>query len=451
MKLYTVLIASVAALGGLLFGFDTAVIAGAISPLKSYFNLGDEAIGLVVAIAAIGCIPGAFFAGRFADYFGRKKMMAATALLFIIAAIGCGVAGNFTQLVVYRFVGGLAIGMASTLAPIYISEIAPPAFRGRLGMLQQLAIVIGILLAFVSNYLIANANYTFLTNENHWRYMLAAALVPSLLFFLLILMIPESPRWLMLKNKFDQAGKVFRNIYEKNIADIEVEIVKADIRTDTRKIKFAEIFSSKYKKIVVIGVLFASIAQLTGINIIFYYAPLIFEKTYVSSSVLFQTILTGVVNLIFTLVAFAMIDKIGRKKLLLSGSAIMGFCMLLIGYLFHINKLNNYFVLISIFVYIAAFACTWGAVLWVYVAEIFPNRIRGHATSFAIFGNWVMNAIISFTFPMLLSGLGGSTTFFIYGIINLSMILFVNKYIFETKGIPLEEIEHVYSEYLLIK
>ena len=254
MKLYTVLIASVAALGGLLFGFDTAVIAGAISPLKSYFNLGDEAIGLVVAIAAIGCIPGAFFAGRFADYFGRKKMMAATALLFIIAAIGCGVAGNFTQLVVYRFVGGLAIGMASTLAPIYISEIAPPAFRGRLGMLQQLAIVIGILLAFVSNYLIANANYTFLTNENHWRYMLAAALVPSLLFFLLILMIPESPRWLMLKNKFDQAGKVFRNIYEKNIADIEVEIVKADIRTDTRKIKFAEIFSSKYKKIVVIGV-----------------------------------------------------------------------------------------------------------------------------------------------------------------------------------------------------
>ena len=448
MKLYTVLIASVAALGGLLFGFDTAVIAGAIPPLKSYFNLGDEAIGLVVAIAAIGCIPGAFFAGRFADYFGRKKMMAATALLFIITAIGCGVAGSFIQLIVYRFVGGLAIGMASTLAPIYISEIAPPAFRGRLGMLQQLAIVIGILLAFVSNYLIANANYTFLTNENHWRYMLAAALVPSLLFFLLILMIPESPRWLMLRNKFDQAGKVFRNIYEKDIADIEVEIVKADIRTGTPKIKFAEIFSSRYKKIAVIGILFASIAQLTGINIIFYYAPLIFEKTHVGSSVLFQTILTGVVNLIFTLVAFTMIDKIGRKKLLLSGSAIMGFCMLLIGYLFHINKLNNYFVLISIFVYIAAFACTWGAVLWVYVAEIFPNRIRGHATSFAIFGNWVMNAIISFTFPMLLSGLGGSTTFFIYGIINLSMILFVNKYIFETKGIPLEEIERVYSEYL---
>ena len=444
MKLYTILIASVAALGGLLFGFDTAVIAGTLTSLKSYFNLGDAAIGFVVAASSIGCIPGAFFAGRFADYFGRKKMMAATALLFIIAAIGSGVSGSFVQLVSYRFIGGVAIGMASTLAPIYISEIAPPAFRGRLGMLQQLAIVIGILLAFISNYFIANAGYSFLTNENHWRYMLAAAAIPSLLFFIFILMVPESPRWLILKNRFDQARRIFRNIYEEKIADVEVETIKADIKTDTRKIKFAEIFSSKYKKVVIIGIVFASIAQLTGINIIFYYAPLIFEKTHVGGSALFQTVLTGIVNLVFTLVAFAMIDRIGRKKLLLGGSTAMGFCMLVIGYLFYTNKLDNYFVLISIFVYIAAFACTWGAVIFVYVAEIFPNRIRGHATSFAIFGNWVMNAIISFTFPVMLSGLGGSTTFFIYGIINLSMILFVSKYIFETKGVPLEKMESAY-------
>ena len=445
MKLYTILIASVAALGGLLFGFDTAVIAGTLTSLKSYFNLGDAAIGFVVAASSIGCIPGAFFAGRFADYFGRKKMMVATALLFIIAAIGSGISGSFVQLVSYRFIGGVAIGMASTLAPIYISEIAPPAFRGRLGMLQQLAIVIGILLSFISNYFIANAGYSFLTNENHWRYMLAAAAIPSLLFFIFILMVPESPRWLILKNRFDQARRIFRNIYEEKVADDEVETIKEDIRIDTRKIKFAEIFSSKYKKVVIIGIVFASIAQLTGINIIFYYAPLIFEKTHVGGSVLFQTILTGVVNLVFTLVAFAMIDRIGRKKLLLGGSLVMGSCMLLIGYLFYANKLDNYFVLISIFIYIAAFACTWGAVLWVYVAEIFPNRIRGHATSFAIFGNWVMNAMISFSFPVMLSGLGGSTTFFVYGIINLSMIVFVSKYIFETKGVPLEKMESVYS------
>jgi sugar porter (SP) family MFS transporter len=445
MKLYTILIASVAALGGLLFGFDTAVIAGTLSSLRTYFNLSDAEIGLVVAAASIGCIPGAFFSGRLADYFGRKKMMATTAVLFIIAAIGSGIAGSFAELVMYRFVGGLAIGMASTLAPIYISEIAPAAFRGRLGMLQQLAIVMGILLAFISNYFIGNADYSFLTNENHWRFMLAAAVIPSIFFFFFILMVPESPRWLILKHRTGQARKIFRNIFEEDEADGEVEAIKADVKTNTRKIKFAEIFSSNYKKVVFIGIVFASIAQLTGINIIFYYAPLIFEKTHVGGSVLFQTILTGIVNLIFTLVAFAMIDRIGRKKLLLSGSAVMGICMLLIGYLFYTDKLDNYFVMISIFVYIAAFACTWGAVLWVYVAEIFPNRIRGHATSFAIFGNWLMNSIISFTFPVMLSGLGAATTFFIYGIINLSMILFVRKYIFETKGIPLEKMEKVYE------
>ena len=445
MKAYTTQIASVAALGGLLFGFDTAVIAGTITPLKSYFNLGDAAIGFLVAIAAIGCIPGAFFAGRMADYWGRKKMMAATAVLFIIAAIGCGIAGSFTELVIYRFIGGIAIGMASTLAPIYISEISPAEFRGRLGMLQQLAIVTGILLAFISNYLIANAELSFLTNENHWRYMLAAAFIPSVFFFLLILKIPESPRWLLLKNKTDQAEKIFKKIYGDTIANKELQSIKKDAGIENNKIKFTEIFSPKYKRVVFIGIVFASIAQLTGINIIFYYAPLIFEKTHVGGSVLFQTILTGVVNLVFTLVAFAMIDRFGRKKLLLGGSTVMGLCMLVIGSLFYFDQLDNYLVLIFIFIYIGAFACTWGAVLWVYVAEIFPNRIRGHATSFAIFGNWVMNAIISLTFPVMLSALGGSTTFFVYGIINLSMIFFINKYIFETKGIALEKIESVYA------
>ncbi|TAM99394.1 MAG: MFS transporter [Chitinophagaceae bacterium] len=445
MKRYTILIAAVAALGGLLFGFDTAVIAGTLSPLKSYFNLGDAAIGLVVAASSIGCIPGAFFAGRFADRFGRKNMMIVTALLFIIAALCSAVAGSFTALTIYRFIGGIAIGMASTLAPIYISEIAPPSFRGRLGMMQQLAIVIGILIAFISNYVIANAHFAFLTDNNHWRYMLGAAVFPSVIFFLLLLLVPESPRWLVLKNKLPQAKKIFDKIFERQVASNEVEVVLADLKKDNRKVKFSEIFSSRYRKVVLIGIVFASIAQLTGINIIFYYAPLIFERTHVGGSVLFQTILTGIVNLIFTLIAFAMIDRIGRKKLLLAGSAVMGLCMLLIGYLFYANNLDNYWVLILIFLYIGAFACTWGAVLWVYVAEIFPNKIRGHATSFAVFGNWIMNTIVSFTFPVLLSGLGPAITFFIYAIINFGLIVFVWRYIFETKGVPLEEMENRYE------
>ncbi len=445
MKRYTVLISAVAALGGLLFGFDTAVIAGTLQTLKTYFDLGDAALGLVVAAASIGCIPGAFFAGRFADRFGRKNMMLVTALLYIIAALGSGLAGSFGQLVAYRFVGGIAIGMASTLAPIYISEVAPASFRGRLGMLQQLAIVLGILISFISNYLIANAGYSFISPANQWRFMLAAALIPSLIFFVLLLLVPESPRWLILKDKLTQARKVFGRIYNKEGADNEVKVVLADINKDTRKIKFSEIFSPRFRKVVLIGIAFAAVAQLTGINIIFYYAPLIFEKTHVGGSPLFQTLLTGIVNLIFTIVAFGLIDRIGRKKLLLAGSAIMGVCMLVISWLFYTKNLGNYLVLITIFVYIAGFASTWGVVLWVYVAEIFPNKIRGSATSFAVFGNWVANAIVSYTFPVMLSGLGATTTFLIYGVINISMIFFTARYVFETKGVALEKMEELYA------
>ena len=444
MKGYVVLIAAVAALGGLLFGFDTAVIAGTLQYLTRYFHLTDSALGLIVAAASIGCIPGALLAGRMADRYGRKKMMIVTSLLYIIAALGSGIAGSFTELLIYRLIGGVAIGMASTLAPIYISEIAPPAFRGRLGMLQQLAIVLGILFSFVSNYFIANSSFSFLNENNYWRYMLAAAFIPSLIFFLLLLLVPESPRWLILKDRLPLSEKIFGKIYGTALAKGQVEAVKENIHSEgTANIR--DVFSPRFKKVVIIGLVFASIAQFTGINIIFYYAPLIFEKTKVGGSVLYQTLLTGIVNLLFTIVAFWLIDRVGRKKLLLMGSWVMGSCMFVLGALFLANKLDNYFVLASVFIYIGGFACSWGAVLWVYVAEIFPNRIRGTATSVAVFGNWVANSIVSFTFPVMLSGLGPATTFFVYGIINLSMILFVSRYVFETKGVSLEKIEGAYA------
>lgn len=446
MKKYTILIASVAALGGLLFGFDTAVIAGTLQALRNYFQLGDTAIGTVVAAASIGCIPGAFFAGRFADHFGRKKMMLVTSVLYIIAALGSGIATSFIELIVYRLIGGLAIGMASTLAPIYISEVAPADFRGRLGMLQQLAIVLGILISYISNYLIANSGISFITDINQWRYMLAAAIIPSLIFFLLLLLVPESPRWLILKDKLESAKSIFNRIHSAEIAEVEIKSVIRDLEHQSKKVRFKDLFSANYKKVVIIGIVFASIAQLTGINIIFYYAPLIFEKTHVGGSILFQTMLTGIVNLIFTVVAFALIDRLGRKRLLIIGSWVMGLCMFLIGGLFFFKKLDNYFVLITIFIYIAGFATTWGSVLWVYVAEIFPNKIRGSATSFAVFGNWVANAIVTFTFPVLLAGLGPAWTFFLYGIINIGMIIFVSIYVFETKGVPLEQVEELYSK-----
>jgi sugar porter (SP) family MFS transporter len=445
MKGYVILIASVAALGGLLFGFDTAVIAGTLQYLTKYFALSDLQLGLVVGATSIGCIPGALVSGKLADRYGRKKVLLLTAILYIVAALGSGLAGGFASLVVYRLIGGLAIGMASAIAPIYISEVAPAAVRGRLGMLQQLAIVTGILLSFISNYLIAGAHLSFLHEDNLWRFMLGAAFAPSLVFFLLLLLVPESPRWMVLNGKSEQGGRVFGKIYGNTVeAQAQLSVVEKDISAQpTATVK--EVLSARYKRVVIIGLVFAAVAQFTGINIVFYYAPLIFEKSHTGGSALFQTLLTGIVNLIFTIVAFWFIDRVGRKKLLLVGSGVMAFCMLVLGGLFWTNNLENYFVLAAVFLYIAGFACSWGVVLWVYVAEIFPNHIRGTATSIAVTGNWTANAIVSLTFPYMLKALGGGPTFIVYALITAAMIWFVSKYIFETKGVPLERIEEVYG------
>lgn len=443
MKNYTILIAAVAAIGGLLFGFDTAVITGTLQYLRSYFQLSDSELGFVVASVAIGAIPGALFSGRLADLFGRKKMMLVTAILFLVSAAGSGLAGSYTALVIYRMIGGAAIGMASTLAPIYISEVAYPEYRGRLGMLQQLAIVLGILLSFISNYLIVTVSLPFLQEENYWRYMLGSEVFPAILFFLLLLLVPESPRWLILKDKIAKAKKVFGKIYTPDKAGEQVQLVLQDL-TSAGPAKISDVFSSRYIKVVAIGLIFASIAHLTGINVIFYYAPLIFEQTRMGGSILFQTMLLGIANFLFTLIAFPLIDRLGRKKLLLIGSWAMAFGMFFIGWLFFTDNLQNYLVLITIFLYIGAFACTWGAVIWVYVAEIYPNKIRGTATSIAVFGNWTFNSIVAFTFPIMLSGLGPALTFFVYGFFNLGMVFFVSTFIFETKGVPLEKVEELY-------
>ena len=445
MKGYVILIASVAALGGLLFGFDTAVIAGTLQYLTKYFSLSELQLGLVVGATSIGCIPGALISGWMADRYGRKKILLLTAVLYLIAALGSGTAGGFATLVVYRLVGGLAIGMASTIAPIYISEVAPAAVRGRLGMLQQLAIVTGILLSFVSNYLITIAHWSFLHEDNLWRFMLGAAFIPSLIFFLLLLIVPESPRWMILKGRPEAGKATFEKISGPAEALTQLTAVRQDIALEGTG-RARDLLTPRYKRVVVIGLVFASIAQLTGINIIFYYAPLIFEKSHTGGSPLFQTLLTGIVNLIFTIVAFWFIDRLGRKKLLLFGSAVMAFCLGVLAILFWRNALDNYYVLGMVFLYIAGFACSWGAVLWVYVAEIFPNHIRGAATSVAVTGNWTANAIVSLTFPYMLSALGGGLTFLIYALINAAMIWFVSRYLFETKGIPLEQIEGAYAK-----
>ena len=356
MKGYVILIAAVAALGGLLFGFDTAVIAGTLKYLTHYFALSNSALGLIVAAASIGCILGALVAGRLADRYGRKIMLIVTSLLYIVAALGSGVASDFTELLIYRLVGGVAIGMASALAPVYISEIAASGARGRLGMLQQLAIVTGILVSFISNYLIVNSKLSFLNDDNYWRYMLAAAVIPSLVFFILLLLVPESPRWLVTQGKLGPAERIFEKIYgspatgtpsdaASDLAQAQVQAIRVDLQAGPAA-PLREVLSPRYRRTVLIGLVFAAVAQLTGINIVFYYAPLIFEKTRMGGSVLYQTLLTGIVNLVFTIVAFWLIDRLGRKKLLLMGSWVMGLCTCWsLGVLFLEGRLGNYLVL----------------------------------------------------------------------------------------------------------
>lgn len=444
MKGYVLLIASVAALGGLLFGFDTAVIAGTLDLITKYFSLNTAQLGLVVSATSIGCIPGAFVSGWMADRYGRKKVLLLTAVLYLVSAVGSGMAGSFEALVAYRLVGGLAIGMASTIAPIYISEVAPAGVRGRLGMLQQLAIVTGILLSSASNYVISGGHMDFLHADSTWRLMLGAAVIPSAIFFLLLLIVPESPRWMILKGRPEAGMATFARISGAATAETEVAAVRADIAAQGTG-TFRELWTPRFKRVVLIGLVFAAVAQLTGINIIFYYAPLIFKQSHTGGSPLFQTLLLGIDNLIFTVAAFWFIDRVGRKKLLLIGSAVMALSFGGLAVLFSMNATENYFVLALIFLFIAGFACSWGAVLWVYVAEIFPNHIRGAATSVAVTGNWTANAIVSQTFPFMLHALGGGKTFMVYALINAAMIWFVSRYLFETKGIPLEQIEKAYA------
>lgn len=423
------------ALGGFLFGFDTAVISGAEQSLQTLWNSNVFEHGLTVSIALIGTVFGALFGGLPADKYGRRVSLFIVAILYLISAVGSAYAVDWHSFLLFRLLGGVGVGISSVVAPMYISEIAPPNKRGRLVALFQFNIVFGILAAYLSNYLLSGFG------ENAWRWMLGVEAIPAVLFLITILGIPESPRWLILKKgRTEQARKIL-NIMDESQTE---GIIKAleNKESATSSISFKSLFSSKYRTPVMLAVLIAVFNQLSGINAILYYAPRVFEMAGLGKeSALLSSAGVGLVNLISTLIGLALIDKFGRKTLMFVGSFGLIAALSLVAQSYFTGNQAGMTVPIFLFIYIAFFAFSQGAVLWVFIAEIFPNEVRAYGQALGSFTHWMMAAIISFTFPFIAETFGGGITFSFFAVMMVFQLLFVWKLMPETKGTLLENIQ----------
>ena len=415
----------VAALGGLLFGYDTAVINGALPFFTEHFQLTTSMQGWAVSSALIGCIVGAFFIGRLGDKYGRRSMLRVMAIFFLISAIGSSLADSLSTFVLYRLLGGIAIGGASVLSPMYITEIAPPKYRGRLTITFQLSIVLGILVAFYADYLLLDVG------ENNWRWMFASEAVPALLFCGLLFFVGRSPRWLMTKGKLTEAREVIVSVNNDTEVESTFEEIKESINSDI--VESGKIlFQKPYFKLVIIGILVGMFNQFTGINIVMYYATDIFRTAgFSTESAIGQTVLIGLTNLVFTLIAMQLIDKIGRKILLLIGSIGMSLFLGIFSFFF-LTGTMNFVLVICLIGFVAFFAASQGAVIWVLFSEMFPNNIRSRGVAIGTFSHWFFNGLTSFLFPILAgafsNGLGTGYIFGFYAVATLTSYFFYKKY-----------------------
>jgi len=443
MKFVT-LVSMVAALGGLLFGFDTAVVSGAIGFMQERFDLTEVQVGWAVSSLIIGCIVGAAGAGVLGDKFGRKKVLIMAAILFIIGSIGSAIPDTFNGYIIARIIGGLGIGITSTLCPLYNAEIAPAKYRGRLVALNQLATVTGIFLVYFINLGIAGYGDHDWGVSMAWRWMFGVGVVPGVLFLVLLFFVPESPRWLIKQGKAAESLPILQKIHGDELARQEVLEIKESFKQESGSIR--QLFSPALRLALIVGVGLAILQQVTGINAIMYYAPEIFKEAGAGTNAsLTQTILVGAINFLFTILAIWLIDKVGRKALLLVGSASMTVCLIVIGAAFQSGQPSGPLVLIFILLYVASFAVSLGPVVWVIMSEIFPNRIRGKATAIASMALWAADYVVSQTFPPLLGSIGPSVTFWIFGFMSLFAFLFTWRLVPETKGRSLEEIESLWS------
>lgn len=430
----------VAAVGGLLFGYDTAVVAGAIGFIEKLYNLSPAMKGWIASCALIGCVIGAMFAGAVSDKVGRKKMLVLSGVMFAVSSMGIAFPLSLTWFVIFRLIGGIGIGVASMLAPMYIAEIAPAEIRGRLVSVNQLGIVTGILLIYFVNASIAGWHDEAWNISTGWRYMFGSGVIPSVIFLIMLFFVPESPRWLASKERWNEAEDILTKVNGKQKAQQELSEIKETLNIEHGS--FSEIFKPGIRKALLIGVVLCIFSQVTGINAIMYYAPEIFKSTGdATGSALMQTVLVGVINVLFTLVAIKYVDNWGRRALLLAGTAGMAICLTIVGAAFYFDMAKGYLVLVAILAYIAFFAVSLGPLAFVVIAEIFSNRNRGKAMSVSIFFLWISVYVVSQSFPMLLSSIGSAYTFWIYMVMAILAFFFVLRLIPETKGKSLEEIE----------
>ena len=437
---FVIKVSIVAALGGLLFGYDTAVIAGVIGFLQTKFQLSTAMMGWAASSAIWGCVFGAMGAGYLSDKIGRKKVLIITAVLFIISSLGAAIPANLTQFVLARFIGGLGIGAASMLSPLYISEISPAKIRGTLVSLYQLAIGIGINLIYFVNFKIAEQGNEAWNVEWGWRYMLGSGLIPAFLFLILLFLVPESPRWLIKKKRYDEAFDTLEKVNGKEKALEVVAEIKLALAHETGTL--AELFSPGLRMALIVGVVLALFSQITGINAIIYYAPEIFKSIgFGAESAFLQTVIIGATNTVFTFVAIWLIDRAGRRTLLLWGVAGMAICLAGIGICFYFNLTQGPWLLVFIFGYMACFASSLGPIPWVLISEIYPTKTRGLAMSFCTLVLWIGVIFITQFTPMLLENIGGAFTFWIFLLNAIILFIFIWAKIPETKQRTLEEIE----------
>lgn len=450
-KVMLIFIAFVAALGGFLFGFDTAVISGTISFVSEQFTLDAIWEGWFVSSALVGCMLGASVAGRLSDNYGRKPILLLASSLFLFSAIGCMMAASITILITYRIIGGLGVGVASILSPLYISEFSPPKIRGRLVALYQLAITLGILVAYFFNAWLLHLSdsnifqnqeglFNMVINEEVWRGMFGSEMIPAGLFLLTLFFIPESPRWLVKKNLNNKALQAFMKISDEKTAKEEILEVQQVIGME--KGTFRDLFGPQLRPAMIIGIMLAVLSQFSGINAIIYYGPkILHEAGFTLSNALGGQVTIGIVNVVFTFAAIATIDRFGRRPLLLFGVSGAALSLFLVGIVFLTGTESGPWILLFIITFIACFAFSFGPVVWVILSEIYPTHIRGRAMALATFSLWFANVIVGQTVPWLLENIGPSVTFWLFALLCLPAIWITLKKVPETKGKSLEEIE----------